>query len=79
MIRITLKCWTCGKEKSVDVEYPPDFAFELAGYAQKAKWLGVIDMDNHRSLVFCSNECMKKALKKDGSFYKRAPYLKEKT
>ncbi len=68
---ITLVCWQCGARKGIRVEAPPQFAMELAVMANDAGWKGVLDLNRHRSLVFCSDDCRKKALKKDGTYRKR--------
>jgi len=63
-----LKCWSCGKTQPIEVDVPPRFAFEVVGMANDIGWHGVIDMEHHRSLVFCSEVCVEMAKKKDGGF-----------
>lgn len=66
-VRITLACWHCRKALPVTVSRPPQFAFEVAGIAQGAGWLGVLDLAHGRALVFCSEECSAAEKKKDGT------------
>ena len=53
---IDLKCWHCGKTATIEVMEPPQFAFQIAGWANDIGWRGHIDMMHGRSLVFCSDE-----------------------
>ena len=69
----SLACWTCGKTAAIKVSARPQFAFEVAGWAKDIGWLGVLDMDHSRSLVFCSHECCEKAKTKRGTFRARSP------
>lgn len=69
----SLSCWTCHKHIDIEVQGPPQFAFELAGWADNVGWIGVIDLRRGRSLVFCSDECQSKALTKAGYFRAKRP------
>lgn len=71
MVQCVLRCWACGKEIKVGVDAPPQFAVDLVKLAQAAGWVGVIDMDHLRSLVFCSLDCVHSAQTKRGSFRRR--------
>jgi hypothetical protein len=69
----SLACWVCGKTVEIEVFAPPQFAFEVAGWAKDIGWVGVLDIDHGRSLVFCSNDCCEKAKTKRGAFRARPP------
>jgi hypothetical protein len=73
MMLATLSCWTCYQTVNIEVMGPPMFAFELVGWAKDVGWIGSIDMQRSRSLVFCSQECQCKALTKTGRFRARRP------
>jgi hypothetical protein len=49
------------------VSQAPQFGFELAGIAGDAGWVGVVDTDHSRVLVFCSDACLNKAKTKRGT------------
>lgn len=70
-MRAMLKCWHCGKERCIEVSGPPQFAFEVAGWANDVGMHGVLDMKHGRSLVFCNQACAKAETTKDGSFRAR--------
>lgn len=70
MPKITLKCWSCGKIQDAEVNRYPEFAFEVAKMATDSGWHGWMDMRYSRSLVFCSENCVKKQQTKDGGFRK---------
>lgn len=70
-MKAILKCWHCGKEKCIEVTGPPQFAFEVAGWANDVGMLGVMDMKHGRSLVFCDHACSNAEKTKDGSFRAR--------
>jgi hypothetical protein len=72
MIPITIVCWSCGKKVHGGVEHLPHFAFEVAGYASDLGFLGVLDMEHHRALCFCSEKCSKDQKLKNGSYRIRA-------
>jgi hypothetical protein len=55
-INANLVCWHCGKEHPVLLPHPPQFAFELAGWASDAGLFGALDMYRGRALVFCNEE-----------------------
>lgn len=66
--KMTLVCWQCGKKLPIEVGEFPRFAFEFVALSEDVGWVGSFDMENHRSLVFCSDACCNKAKKKDGTF-----------
>lgn len=68
---IALRCWHCGKTTVIDVQEPPQFAFQIAGWADDIGWRGHIDMHHGRSLVFCSNEHADAERTKAGHFRRR--------
>lgn len=55
-IRVNLVCWHCGSATLVEVSHQPQFAFEIAGWANDVGMLGVMDIDHGRCLVFCNQE-----------------------
>lgn len=69
-----LKCFCCGKEANIEVAQPPQFAFEIAGWAKDIGWVGVIDHYRGRSVVFCSDACFTKAKTKQGTIKARPLY-----
>jgi hypothetical protein len=66
-MNIQLVCWHCGKSTSAEVSQPPQFAFQLAGWANDVGMLGVLDLANSRSLVFCDDDCLKAETTKRGT------------
>ena len=68
---ISLSCWTCRKSIDVEVPGPPQFAFEVAGWANDVGWIGTIDLRRYRSLVFCSSDCQCAAKTKAGHYRAR--------
>ena len=68
-----LRCWACGQTVEIETAGPPQFAFELAGWAKDVGWIGVLDMEHSRSLVFCSQGCVDAAKTKRGTFRLRPP------
>lgn len=66
MYELTLKCFHCGKEKTIEVQNPPVFAIQLASWADQAGMMGVIDHAHDRSVVFCNEDCYKAELTKNG-------------
>lgn len=69
---ITLVCWYCKKKLSVQVNRPPQFAYELVEMANEVDWFGVLDMRRHRALVFCCEEHAEQEKTKAG-FYRKYP------
>lgn len=72
----TLVCWNCEAVAHIESAHPPQFAVELVAMASAAKWIGVIDWNRGRSLVFCSEQCRDSCRKKDGSFRLRRLKMK---
>lgn len=64
-------CWHCGAKKQAEIPHPPQFAFELAGWANDVGMYGALDLANGRSLVFCNEEHAKNEMTKTGRFRKR--------
>ena len=69
----SLSCWTCHKSIAIEVPEPPQFAFEVAGWAKDLGWIGFIDLRRGRSLVFCSTDCECNARTRAGHFRARRP------
>ena len=67
-MNLTLVCWSCGEKLAIEVNRAPAFAFELASLATQAGWIGVIDLEHYRSLVFCCKDHETREIKKNGSF-----------
>lgn len=76
MVRIILKCFNCGKEKTVYIIRPLSFAFELVDIANESGMLGVFDFNRNRSLVFCDKDCYNASLTKKGALRYRPNYKK---
>jgi hypothetical protein len=72
----SLKCWSCGKTKPIETAGPPQFAHELVSWANQVGWTGVFDWNRHRTMVFCSDECVDAAKTKTGAFRARPPSRK---
>lgn len=69
----SLVCWTCGKRQEIKVDHPPEFAFQIAKWAKDIGWIGILDFENSRSLIFCSERCCENAKTKKGAFKKKSP------
>lgn len=67
-IPATFVCWHCRIEKQVEIPRPPQFAFELAGWANDVGMYGAIDGYNGRSLIFCNEEHANNEKTKAGRF-----------
>lgn len=70
-IPITLVCCTCGDALHLEITRHITFGYELYKITQDAGWYPVIDTGYSRTLVFCSENCYKKQLKKNGQLRKR--------
>jgi hypothetical protein len=68
----TLTCWHCGTQKEVTLPHAPQFAFELAGWANDAGMYGVMDLRYSRALVFCNKDHAENEKTKAGHFRVRA-------
>lgn len=55
-ITIHLVCWHCGQSRAAEVPHEPQFAFQVAGWANDVGMKGYLDMYRGRALVFCSEE-----------------------
>jgi hypothetical protein len=67
----TFVCWHCRAKKKVEIPHPPQFAFELAKWANDAGMYGVMDMRYSRSLIFCNEEHANNEKTKAGHFRMR--------
>ncbi len=76
MLGITLKCFNCGKEKTVYVSRSLSFAFELVDITNQSGMLGEFDFNRNRALVFCDEDCCNASLTKKGTFRCRPNYKK---
>lgn len=76
MADFALRCWCCRKEQGVSGP-KPQFGFELAFIAQKIGWVGVVEHQRGRALVFCSNECLERCKTKKGGLRLRPPKIAE--
>lgn len=52
----TFVCWHCGAKKQVLLPANPQFAFEIARWANEAGMFGTMDLYHSRALIFCSEE-----------------------
>ena len=68
---IRLVCWSCSNGKDGVVSGPPQFAFQVAGWANDLGMLGVLDLVNSRSLVFCNEKCFKDQMTRRGTLRQR--------
>jgi hypothetical protein len=78
-VNATLVCWACGKKHSVVMTREPQFAFELALGATDVGWVGCLDLDHDRTLVFCSNRCRDSQVTKRGLFRARPKVIEQET
>jgi hypothetical protein len=77
MSNFNLICWSgCGKTQGVNGPHPT-LGLDISEATQAVSWKSIFDMDRGRVLVFCSDECVQKAMKKDGSIRLRMPKKKE--
>lgn len=60
-MEIQLSCANpdCDKALLVDVSRKPLFGFELAGLARDVGWVSIIDMGQHITCIYCSEDCLK--------------------
>jgi hypothetical protein len=65
---IKLVCWHCGAAKEAIVPHPPQFAFQLAGWASDVGMVGYADMRYGRVLIFCNPEHARAEMTKQGMF-----------
>jgi hypothetical protein len=70
-VALNLECWTCRNKVPIIVSEPPQFAHEIAGWANDVGWVGAIDSHWNRSLIFCCEGCRDKARTKDGHRFKK--------
>lgn len=67
-MQVSLRCWHCGETVAVEVPEPPQFAFQVAGWANDIGWKGYLDMRYSRALVFCSEAHAEAERTKAGQF-----------
>jgi hypothetical protein len=70
-IDANLVCWHCGKQHAVSLPHPPQFAFELAGWASDVGLFGAFDMYRGRALVFCNEDHANAEKTKSGQYRAR--------
>jgi hypothetical protein len=63
-----LVCWHCGAAREVLTQGPPQFAFEVAAWAETAGMKGFFDMQRGRVLVFCNADHARQQMTRDGRF-----------
>jgi hypothetical protein len=68
-------CWHCRAPKKVEIPHEPQFAFEIAGWANDAGMYGAMDMRYGRALIFCNEEHANNEKTKAGYFrmYPKGP------
>ena len=66
--RINLVCWHCGAGREAIVPGPPQFAFELVGWATDAGMVSYFDRHYGRALIFCNPDHARAELTKRGTF-----------
>jgi len=69
--RIRLVCWHCGSARVVLTAGPPQFGFELAGWAKDAGMVGYQDLRYGRVLIFCNADHARQQMTKGGMFRRR--------
>ena len=70
---LTLDCWTCREKITGEANRHPQFAFELAQMADQIGWIGHIDIQHNRALVFCCHSCLAAARTQSGHIRIRRP------
>ena len=70
---ITLDCWTCRGKITGEANRHPQFAVELAQMAEQVGWIGHIDIQRGKVLVFCCDSCLAAARTKSGQIRARRP------
>jgi len=65
---IDLECWHCRATATIEIANPPQFAFQIAGWANDIGWRGCIDVYHRRALVFCCDEHADAEMTKGGHF-----------
>jgi hypothetical protein len=78
MGEFTLVCWSCSNKVFVSGVRHPQYAMDLVVITNKVGWVGVIDLNRSRTLVFCSDECKKAAKTKKGWYRKYSPRLRQR-
>lgn len=71
-IKANFVCWHCGAQHEAIIPHPPQFAFELAGWAKDAGLFGAMDMYRGRALIFCNEEHANAEKTKSGQYRARA-------
>ncbi len=73
MIQFVLSCWTCRKRQDIQGERKTQWSGDLLAAVEAAGWKSLIDSIHGRMLVFCSEECAKKAMTKHGGIRLHRP------
>ena len=71
---ITLKCFCCGKEEYIVGEGNIEIALDLINVVNQSSFKYTFDMNRGRTLLFCSEECRKKMINKNGTYKARCGY-----
>ena len=70
---ITLDCWTCREKITGEANRHPQFAFELIQMAEQVGWIGRIDIQRCKALMFCCDSCLSAARTKSGLIRAKRP------
>lgn len=70
---ITVKCWTCGMERRTQKEGPTLLGVSVALAAISVNWCVFADLVHCRTLVFCTDRCVRDARDENGHFYAKQP------
>lgn len=70
-VAIGLTCFHCGKTVYVEAPHLPQFAFEVAAWANDVGMRGVMDRYRGRALVFCNAECEVEEMTTKGTYRAR--------
>jgi hypothetical protein len=76
-MRASLVCWHCGEAKEVEIPHEPQFAFQVAGWANDVGMKGYFDLARGRVLLFCNEEHANAERTKSGAFRVRPASRKE--
>lgn len=70
-MNITLECYTCRQEQSVEVIREPVMAIELCNIADAIGWKSLLNLRTGKAYVFCCDECHNKQFTHSGNLKKR--------
>ena len=71
-MKAELICWHCGAATQTEIPHPPQFAFEMVGWAKEVGMTGYFDMRYGRALLFCNPDHARAEMTKKGTFRFRA-------